>query len=97
MLSHAKALLKSAPQGACAYLDADLRHPEEILAAAADTLDFSQPVAVMLLTVLQFAGGEASAIVKHADGGVRAGQLRRRSRTRPATSTPSSTPRWSGG
>ena len=54
VLSHAKALLKSTPQGACAYLDADLRQPGEILAAAADTLDFSQPVAVMLLTVLQF-------------------------------------------
>ena len=64
VLSHAKALLKSAPQGACAYLDADLRQPGEILAAAADTLDFSQPVAVMLLTVLQFTAGEAGAIVK---------------------------------
>ena len=64
VLSHAKALLKSDPRGACAYLDADLRHPDGILAAAADTLDFSQPVAVMLLTVLQFTGEQAGAIVK---------------------------------
>jgi hypothetical protein len=66
VLSHAKALLKSSPEGACAYLDADVRDPETILAGAADTLDFGQPVAVMLLAVLQFIGddGEAGAIVK---------------------------------
>jgi hypothetical protein len=65
VLSHARALLKSTPQGACAYLDADLRDPDTILASAADTLDFSRPVAVMLLTVLQFApDDEASSIVK---------------------------------
>ena len=40
VLSHARALLKSNPQGACAYLDADLRDPDAILAAAAGTLDF---------------------------------------------------------
>jgi hypothetical protein len=28
VLSHARALLKSTPQGACAYLDADLRDPD---------------------------------------------------------------------
>jgi len=54
VLSHARALLTSKPEGACAYLDADLRDPDAILAAAADTLDFGRPVAVMLLTVLQF-------------------------------------------
>jgi len=63
VLSHAKALLKSSPQGACAYLDADLNEPGPILAAAADTLDFSAPVAVMLLTVLQFTGAAAGDIV----------------------------------
>jgi len=58
VLSHAQALLTSKPEGACAYLDADLREPDKILAAAADTLDFGQPVAVMLLAVLQFASDE---------------------------------------
>ena len=53
VLSHAKALLKSTPEGACAYLDADLRDPDTILGEAANTLDFGQPVAVMLLAVLQ--------------------------------------------
>jgi len=53
VLSHAQALLKSIPEGACAYIDADLRDPEKILAAARDTLDFSRPVAVMLVAILQ--------------------------------------------
>jgi S-adenosyl methyltransferase len=66
VLSHAKALLKSTPQGVCAYLDADLRDPDAILAAAADALDFGRPVGVMLIAVLQFVGddAEARAIVK---------------------------------
>jgi hypothetical protein len=65
VLSHARALLTSKPEGVCAYLDADLRDPDKILAAAADTLDFSQPVAVMLIAVMHFIGddAEASAIV----------------------------------
>jgi SAM-dependent methyltransferase len=58
VLLHARALLRSAPEGACAYIEADLRNPDEILARAAETLDFSQPVALMLLTVLQFIADE---------------------------------------
>src|SRR6516225_100576 len=65
VITHAKALLRSTPQGALDYLDADLRDPGTILAGAAGTLDFSKPVAIMLLAVLQFAaGGEADAIVQ---------------------------------
>ena len=92
VLSHAKALLKSTPEGACAYIDADLRDPDTILAEAANTLDFSQPVAVMLIAVLQFVSDddEASAIVKPADGRRACRAASWRSRIRPATSTPSS-------
>jgi O-methyltransferase involved in polyketide biosynthesis len=61
VLSHAKALLKSTPEGVCAYLDADLRDPDAILAAAAQTLDFGQPVAVMLIAVMHFVGDDAQA------------------------------------
>jgi hypothetical protein len=53
VLAHARALLTSSPQGATAYLDADLREPDEILARAADLLDFRLPVAVMLIGILQ--------------------------------------------
>src|SRR5215472_9862240 len=41
-----------APQGATAYIDADLRDTGQILAGAAGVLDFGQPVAVMLLGIL---------------------------------------------
>jgi hypothetical protein len=52
VLAHARALLTSTPKGATDYIDADLRDPDKILAAAAQTLDFSRPVAVMLLAIL---------------------------------------------
>jgi hypothetical protein len=61
VLSHARALLTSKPEGACAYLDADLRDPDKVLAEAADTLDFSQPVAVMLVAAVYFVGDDAEA------------------------------------
>ena len=52
VLIHARALLASHPAGATDYIDADLRDIGTILATAARTLDFSQPVAVMLIGVL---------------------------------------------
>jgi O-methyltransferase involved in polyketide biosynthesis len=52
VLAHARALLTSSPDGVCDYIDADLREPEKILAEAARTLDFTQPVALLLLGVL---------------------------------------------
>ncbi|GAA2482335.1 SAM-dependent methyltransferase [Winogradskya humida] len=54
VLVHARALLTSSPQGATAYVDADLRDPATILEQAAKTLDLSQPVALMLLAILHF-------------------------------------------
>jgi hypothetical protein len=53
VLAHARALLTSTPQGATAYLDADLRDAGTILAGAADLLDFSKPVALLLVGILQ--------------------------------------------
>src|ERR1700735_3958582 len=54
VLAHAQALLTSAPAGRTAYIQADLRAPEEILASPVvrDVLDFSQPIALMLVAVL---------------------------------------------
>jgi len=54
VLSHARALLTSSPQGVTAYLDADLRDTDDILEQAADTLDFTEPVAIMLLAILHY-------------------------------------------
>jgi len=53
VLSHARALLSSGPEGATAYIDADLRDTGYILEQAAGTLDFSRPVALMLIGILQ--------------------------------------------
>ena len=53
VLSHARALLASHPAGATDYLDADLRDPQKILDGAARLLDFSRPVGVMLMAILQ--------------------------------------------
>ena len=54
VLSHARALLTSSPEGVTAYLDADLRDTDQILQQAAGTLDFSKPVGIMLLAILHY-------------------------------------------
>ena len=54
VLAHARALLTSTPEGATAYVEADARDPDTILAEAAKVLDFSRPVAVMFLMILQY-------------------------------------------
>ncbi|NUT31921.1 MAG: SAM-dependent methyltransferase [Hamadaea sp.] len=66
VLVHARALLTSTPDGATDYIDADVRDPEKILQAAARTLDFDRPVAIMLLGILNFVvdDDESIAIVR---------------------------------
>jgi hypothetical protein len=54
VLTHATALLNSTPEGHCAYVDADLRDTGKILQEAARTLDFGEPVAVLLFAILHF-------------------------------------------
>ncbi|HEY7147438.1 MAG TPA: SAM-dependent methyltransferase [Streptosporangiaceae bacterium] len=54
VLSHARALLTSGREGDCDYVDADLRDPASVLRGAARTLDFTRPVALLLLAVLHF-------------------------------------------
>jgi hypothetical protein len=44
--------LSGTPEGACDYVDADLRDTSAILRAASATLDLSRPVALMLLIIL---------------------------------------------
>jgi hypothetical protein len=52
VLAHARALLTSTPAGATAYIDADLRDTGTILDRAAATVDFTRPVALMMLGIL---------------------------------------------
>jgi hypothetical protein len=56
VLAHARALLTSSSEGKTAYIDADFREPERILAdqTARQTLDFTKPVALMLVAILHF-------------------------------------------
>jgi hypothetical protein len=54
VISHARALLTSSPQGKTDYLQADLRDPDAIVAGAAATLDLARPVGVLLIAVLHF-------------------------------------------
>jgi hypothetical protein len=56
VLSHARALLTSGP-GTIAYVDADLRDTATILTQASEILDLTQPVAIMLLAVLDHIPG----------------------------------------
>ncbi len=58
VLAHARALLVGRPEGTTDYLDADLRETEKILGHARGLLDFSRPVAVMLVAVLHLIGPE---------------------------------------
>jgi hypothetical protein len=52
VLAHARALLTGGAPGSSAYVHADLRDTGAVLAAAAQTLDLTEPVAVLLVSVL---------------------------------------------
>jgi hypothetical protein len=74
VLAHARALLTST-RAVTAYVDADLRDPDTILAAAARTLDFTQPIGLMLLGILGHIDDddEARSIVRRLLGALPAG------------------------
>ncbi len=54
VLVHARTLLTGTSEGATDYIDADVHDPGAIVERASATLDFSRPVAVMLLGILNF-------------------------------------------
>ncbi|MFG2925133.1 SAM-dependent methyltransferase [Streptomyces sp. NPDC048305] len=61
VLAHAAALLRSTPEGATEYIQADARQPEAILEAAGKILDLDRPVALSLLALLHFVDDEDGA------------------------------------
>ncbi|HEV7831215.1 MAG TPA: SAM-dependent methyltransferase [Pseudonocardiaceae bacterium] len=65
VLAHARALLTSTPEGVTHYVDADLRDPDTVLREAALTLDFAQPIALMVMGTIEHVmdNDEAYAIV----------------------------------
>lgn len=52
VLAHARALMRGTTEGRTSYIDADLRDTAAVLDQAREELDFSRPVAVMLVAVL---------------------------------------------
>jgi O-methyltransferase involved in polyketide biosynthesis len=52
VLAHARALLTSTPEGVTQYIDADVRDSEKIVQEARKTLDFSEPIALVMLGVM---------------------------------------------
>jgi hypothetical protein len=59
VLAHARALLRSRPEGVTSYLDSDARDPGKIIAGAQETLDFDQPVAIVMIHILNYIEGPA--------------------------------------
>jgi trans-aconitate methyltransferase len=77
VLAHARALLTSTPEGATEFIDADMHDPEAILARAAASLDFSKPVALMLIGVMGhvYDDDEAQSIVQRLLAGLPSGSF----------------------
>jgi hypothetical protein len=75
VLTHARALLTSSPEGVTSYIDADMHDPESILAEAAGTLDLAQPVALLMIGVLGHVSDydEARSIVQRLLAGLPSG------------------------
>jgi hypothetical protein len=69
VMTHARALLTGTAQGVTAYAQADLRHPDTVLghAEVRKTLDFTQPIVLVLGAVLHFIDDDEQAysIVTH--------------------------------
>jgi hypothetical protein len=61
VLVHARALLTPTPSAVTAYVQADLREPERILAEADRMLDLSRPTALMLVAILHFIPDDSQA------------------------------------
>jgi hypothetical protein len=52
VLAHARALLIGTPEGTTKYLHADLRDVDALIEGAREILDFTEPIAVLILGVL---------------------------------------------
>ena len=72
VLAHARALLTSVPEGVTTYIDADARDPGKIISEAGATLDFGEPVAIMMVDLLNFIDDDevAGSIVSALTGAV---------------------------
>jgi hypothetical protein len=62
VLSHARALLRSSPEGATSFIDADARDTQAVIDGARETLDLGQPVGVIMIDILNFLEDAAAAL-----------------------------------
>ena len=62
VLTHARALLKSTPEGAAHYIEADVREPARILEQTAGLLAFTRPIALMMLGIMGHVADDAEAV-----------------------------------
>ncbi|MEU8587696.1 SAM-dependent methyltransferase [Streptomyces sp. NPDC048664] len=63
VLRHAQALLRGTAEGTTEYVHGDVREPDVILARAAASLDFGQPVALSLVALTHYLGDEAHDLI----------------------------------
>ncbi|HEV7625664.1 MAG TPA: SAM-dependent methyltransferase, partial [Streptomyces sp.] len=77
VLTHARALLTSSPEGVTSYIDADMHDPTAIIREAGKTLDLEQPVALLMIGVLGHVADydEARSIVKQLLAGLPPGSF----------------------
>lgn len=75
VLTHARALMTSTPQGATEYIHADLEDPQRILEQASGLLDLDRPVGLMLMGILGHVADDdrARQIVRHLVGSLAPG------------------------
>jgi hypothetical protein len=62
VLTHARALLTSTHEGAAHYIEADVRDPGRILEQATGLLDFTRPIALMMLGIMGHVADDAEAV-----------------------------------
>lgn len=78
VIAHCRALLTATPGAApCECIDADLRDPAGLLNKAREVLDFTQPIAVLVLAVLHFLADadDPTAIMAELAGALAPGSL----------------------
>jgi S-adenosyl methyltransferase len=70
VLVHARALLASGPEGACGYIESDVRDPGRILAGAGEILDLARPAGLVMFGIMGNVtdDGEAAAIIGRLTG-----------------------------
>jgi hypothetical protein len=67
VLSHARAMLRSTPEGETSYLDADARDTGVIIEGASTTLDLAEPVGVIMIDILNLLEDAAEVLSRMID------------------------------